>query len=435
MRQYTEDGSKYVKARPKKHAPYQPFGACLEVFNDRSPEILIEGPAGTGKSRAVLEKIHLAGLKYPGSRFLMVRKTKVSLNTSGRITFENKVKIDSVAWEASKSRYLFPTNSVLVVGGMDNASRVLSTEYDIIYVQEATELDQEDWETLLTRLRNYVLPYQQIIGDCNPGSETHWLLKRHQMGNLSRLYSKHTDNPLLYDHKTGAWTQEGHDYLDKLSKLTGHTKARLLEGKWASASGVVYPEFDSEKHIVEPFEIPAGWTRYIVIDFGFVNPFTAQWWAISPDDTAYLYRQIYYTERTVREHAQQILELCAIGEPAGAIPLAICDHDAEDRATLAENGIRTKPAEKSVTIGIENVKFRLIEDRIKFFRGNLVETDAKLEERGLPTCVEEEFGGYLWDTKKDQPVKQKDHGMDGMRYLVQELDGASLRRQVRSMRR
>lgn len=420
---------------PKKQAPYQPFGACLEVFNNRTPEMLIEGPAGTGKSRAVLEKLHLAGLKYPNARFLMVRKTRVSLNTSGRVTFENKVKIPAVAWEASKSRYLFPTGTVLVVGGMDNPSRILSTEYDIIYVQEATELDQEDWETLMTRLRNYVLPYQQIIGDCNPGSETHWLLKRHQAGHLERLYSKHTDNPMLFDQTTGKWTREGKDYIDKLAKLTGHTKARLFEGKWASAQGVVYPEYDPAKHLVDRFEIPADWTRFMTIDFGFVNAFSCQWWAISPDDTMYLYRELYHTERTVRQHSEKILAECATGEPAGKVPLAICDHDAEDRATLRENGIQTKPAEKSVTLGIENTKFRFTENKIKFMRGSLVETDGKLDDAGLPTMTVEEIGGYKWDPRKEQPIKQGDHGMDAMRYGVMYVDKGTARRTIRSMRK
>jgi len=421
--------------KPVKQAPYRPYGACRDLFHNRRAELLIEGPAGTGKSRAVLEKIHLAGLKYPGARFLMLRKTRTSLNTSGRVTFDQKVKIPAVVWEASKSQYLFPTGSVMVVGGMDNASRILSTEYDIIYVQEATEIDQAEWETLLTRLRNYTMPYQQIIGDCNPSSETHWLLRRHSLGHLKRLYSKHTDNPMLYSHATDTWTTEGLDYIDKLSKLTGHTKERLLLGRWASATGAVYPEYEPGPHLIEPFDIPLGWKRYLAVDFGFVNPFVCQWWAESPDDTLYMYKEIYYTERTVKEHSAQIVEECEKHEPAGKIPLAICDHDAEDRATLRENGIKTKPAQKAVIQGIENVKFRLIEDKIKIFRGATLETDVRLLDAGIPTCTAEEFGGYVWDPKKEQPVKQKDHGMDSMRYMVQQLDGLNPRRKVRSMRK
>lgn len=35
--------------------PYEPFGAAKDVWTDRSDEVLLSGPAGTGKSRACLE--------------------------------------------------------------------------------------------------------------------------------------------------------------------------------------------------------------------------------------------------------------------------------------------------------------------------------------------------------------------------------------------
>ena len=44
----------------------------------------------------------------------------------------------------------------------------MSTECDMISRQEATELELADWLALTTRLRNGVMPYQQLIADCNP---------------------------------------------------------------------------------------------------------------------------------------------------------------------------------------------------------------------------------------------------------------------------
>lgn len=415
---------------------YEPRGACRALFHTHAPEVLVEGPAGTGKSRAALEKLHLVGLKYPGCRLLVVRKTRTSITYSAKVTFDNHVAIPAVAWRASQSRYEFPTGSVMVLGGMDKPSRILSTEYDIIYVQEATELDQEDWETLVTRLRNYRLPYQQMIGDCNPGSSTHWLLRRADQGLLQRLYSKHKDNPLLWDERLAAWTHQGKQYLSKLRRLTGHTRERLLEGKWVSATGAIYPEYQPQLHLVDPFELPPLWERHLAIDFGYVSPFVCQWWAKAPDDTLYLYHQIYHTNRTVRRHSEDILAWCAEHEPGGKVPIAICDHDAEDRATLEEEGIRTKPANKAVSTRIENVKFRLVEDKIKFVKGSLHETDPLLEETGVPVRTEEEFGLYKWDgNRPDQPIKRFDHGMDAMGYLVMEYDAAQpARKIVRSMR-
>jgi phage terminase large subunit len=64
-------------------------------------------------------------------------------------------------------------------------------------------LNQEDWEAIITRLRNWKMPYQQLIGDCNPDSPTHWLKARSGAGGpLVMLESRHEDNPCLRDEFT-----------------------------------------------------------------------------------------------------------------------------------------------------------------------------------------------------------------------------------------
>ena len=57
-------------------------GAALELANSREKEVLISGAAGTGKSRAVLEKINLICLITPGTKALILRRTARSLATS-----------------------------------------------------------------------------------------------------------------------------------------------------------------------------------------------------------------------------------------------------------------------------------------------------------------------------------------------------------------
>ena len=86
--------------------------------------------------------------------------------------------------------------------------------------------------------------------------------------------------------------------------------------------------------------------------------------------------------------------------------------------------------------GIQAVKSRLRSDeggraRIFFVRDSLVEVDEELKEKGLPTCAEEEFDGYVWDkghnesvnSKKDElPVDNDNHGADSTRYMVAFID-------------
>ena len=80
----------------------------------------MSGPAGTGKSRALLEKIHWAATKYDGARILLVRKTRTSLTTSTLITYENLVLPPGHA-QVTYQGAEYPNGSVIVFGGLDKA--------------------------------------------------------------------------------------------------------------------------------------------------------------------------------------------------------------------------------------------------------------------------------------------------------------------------
>ncbi|MDA8189602.1 MAG: phage terminase large subunit [Dehalococcoidales bacterium] len=391
--------------------------------------MLLSGPAGTGKSRACLEKLHLCALKYPGMRGLMVRKTRASLTESAMVTMNEKVlhELDHVDFHTTTQEYRYPNGSRIVVGGLDKATKVMSSEYDIIYVQEATELSEHDWESLTTRLRNGVMPYQQLLGDCNPDAPHHWLKKRADSGKTVMLESRHEDNPTLWDRVKQTWTELGARYIAKLEALTGVRYLRLRKGIWAAAEGMVYDGWDRDVHLIDRFEIPADWRRYLSVDFGYTNPFVAQWWAEDGDGRLYRYREIYRVQQLVEDHAAEMKRLMANERMPEAV---ICDHDAEDRATLERHlGLSTIAAHKAVSPGIQAVASRLKragdgKSRLFLLRDSLVDRDPLLEEAKKPTCTEEEIEGYVWNdkVKRDEPVKANDHGMDPMRYVVAHID-------------
>src|SRR5690606_17532622 len=70
---------------------FAPRGAAKALMSCRDPEVLLSGPAGTGKSRACLEKIHLMALLNPGMRGLIVRKTLASLGSTALATWREHV--------------------------------------------------------------------------------------------------------------------------------------------------------------------------------------------------------------------------------------------------------------------------------------------------------------------------------------------------------
>jgi phage terminase large subunit len=429
--------------RPE-HKAYLPCGAAWKLWWSQDQEVLISGPAGTGKSRGCLEKLHFLASKYAKMRGLIVRKTRASLTESALVTFEEKVvpvnhPILQGAGRAHRQAYRYPNGSILVLGGLDKASRIMSTDYDVIFVQEAIELAENDWEALTTRLRNGIVPYQQIIADTNPDTPTHWLKRRCDTGKALLLESRHEDNPLLWNRNKNQWTEVGRTYIAKLDALTGPRKLRLRYGRWVQAEGVVYENWDTAVHLIDRFPIPAAWPRYWSIDFGYTNPFVCQWWAEDPDGRLFLYREIFMSQRLVEDHARDILRYSGAmidgvvsWLPGRAEPrprAIICDHDRQERETLHKYlKMETTPAFKDVIPGIQAVSARLQKagdgkPRLFILRDSLVQEDERLQDLCKPTSTAAEFEGYIWDQtagkkRGEKPIETDNHGMDALRYMV-----------------
>lgn len=421
-------------------------GAARRLLSCRDPEILVSGPAGTGKSVGGLTKLHLAMMKYKGARGLLVRKTAASLGASTLDVWRKNVAVASLATgevdyyggsTAEPPQYRYRRNgSVIVIGGLDKPSKIMSSAYDMIVVDESTETFVNDWESMITRLRAGNMPYSQIIGMCNPDAEHHWIYQRQAAGNMTMLESGHEDNPAYYD-AAGELTEAGAAYIAKLDKLTGVRYWRLRRGLWVAAEGLIYEGWDPKVHLVDA--MPAGsetWVRWWSVDFGYRNAFVLQCWAEDGDGRLWLYREISMTGRLVEDHAKQILSIVAPGgkwiEPR---PRAvICDHDAEDKATLERHlRMATVNAKKAVTTGIEAMQARLRVagdglPRLFVVRDALVERDPEMVEAGRPTGLKEEISGYVWSKGpdgrpvKEEPHKENDHSMDTARYMVAERD-------------
>ncbi len=417
------------------------YGDAGQFWAYKGPEAMLSGPYETGKTFAALTKLHALLCKYPNSRALMVRKTYTSLVQSAVVTYEKKVLpyppedarsgVQKYGGERPEF-YTYPNGARLVVAGLDKADKVLSAEYDFIYVNQAEECTLDDWEKLTGRATGRAgnAPYTQVFGDCNPDVPTHWIKNRSR---LKLFDQRHEHNPTLFNQVTGEITEQGKKTMETLDALTGLRYKRGRQGLWVGAEGQVYESFDPDIHVIDPFPIPKGWSRYRAIDFGYTNPFVCQWWAVDHDGRLYLYREIYMTKRTVNVHSDQIKRLSE-GEQ---YLFTVSDHDAEDRATLSENDISTIPAVKDISRGLQAVEERLKvqgngKPRLFIMKDALVEADPVLyrEYPGdtQPVNTEQEFGSYVWPDGKDgkpnkeEPLDIYNHGMDAMRYMVMALD-------------
>jgi PBSX family phage terminase large subunit len=417
----------------------------------RVPEIILSGPAGTGKTQADLAYIHYQLLRFPNSRSLFLRENMDDLRESTLTTWEEDILgPEGMEFFGSVDRqnrkiYQYPNGSRVVLGGLNNPGKWLSAQYDIIYVGEATQITLQNWEIMVTRTRNYKMPLgiidgrmryvSQIIGDTNPGPPTHWIKQREAEGKLLLLPTTHKDNPAYWDEEKQDWTDKGFDYvLGKLEALSGILYDRYKLGLWVAAEGAVY-QFNDAEHLISPEEFAQVTVKYWMCsnDFGFRDPFVWHLWAVDTDDRMYLVVEIYMSERIVADHAEKIKPI--LRERLGETDYRMWIGDAADAegiATLNRAGLRAIPTtneEKDIAAGIQSVQKRLRVDAtgkaaLRYVKGALVERDQRLKERKHTTSTHEEFGAYLWDDKhkKEAPVDAYNHGMDALRYAVRAVE-------------
>lgn len=390
-------------------------GVVKALMTDTSPVVAIFGAAGTGKTRGILEKIHLLCTKYPGTRVLIARKTRASLTEAAMYTLETFVLPDGHPSLAQgglrdkRQKYSYPNGSEIVVCGLDKPEKALSTEYDMIYVQEATEITEHDYETLDSRLRSQALRYTQFLMDLNPDVQTHWIYKAGLAGRIKLVQSYHEDNPLWFDEapkdaatgkgtdfpvrgrngRYGRWTDAGRQYIfGRLANLTGPRRKRFFLGMWGQSEGTIYADqWRPHLHIVPRFTPrEPGWKWVWVTDFGWRNALVIGIWCISPESwngegkvgqKAYLWGEVFMSKSLVRVCAKMALKACGwewdgyqhIRVSDNPIPLpvhTICDWDPEGRATFEENtGLSTQPAHKVVKEGIEAVQAALIPNPVE----------------------------------------------------------------------
>ena len=116
-----------------------------------------------------------------------------------------------------------------------------------------------------------------------------------EVKNLLRIYipAKATDNPHIDPN-----------YIIRLQMLPEAERRAKADGDWWTFSGQVFDDWRVEpfrdeperaRHIIEPFTIPAWWTRILAIDWGYSAMVCALWAAIDPaTNRIYIYRE--YTE-------------------------------------------------------------------------------------------------------------------------------------------
>ena len=272
----------------------------------RAKHIGFGGARGGGKSWAVRAKAKLLALRYPGIRILIVRRTYPELmNNHIRIL---RTELNGIAKYNDKDKELrFSCGSLIQFsycardGDLD---RLQGVEYDIIFLDEATQLSEFQMKTITACLRGVNDFPKRVYYTCNPGGQGHQYIKR---SFIDRRYVNGEDpedyvfiQSLVTDNK--ALLSKQPDYIRQLEALPPKLKDAWLHGKWDIFEGQFFEEFKDDPdhyrdrastHVIEPFEIPEGWKIYRSFDWGYAKPFSCGWWAVDFDGVAYRILELY----------------------------------------------------------------------------------------------------------------------------------------------
>lgn len=448
------------------------------------------GPAGTGKSWDILLFLAWVMHRYPKvpGRIAICRQTHRSLTSSACVTLRKILphghpSLDGVA-DKNRLEYQFGAWTVGLFGLL-NPGNLYSTEWDFVYVQEARDISLSSWEQFARGMRNNALymhdaegnrvrddmgnllhpelesilkvPWCPKILDTNPDTLHSWMLKRakdrkkaqgRDVFHFHRTYEQ--DNPAYWDRKNRCRTVMGREFRAQLDTLNGIRLARLRDGVWGSAEGVIWPEFAKATHSIHIPRNAAGWIEpetlkkfgfvefFAGVDFGIDNAGVMLIGGLTSNGQLIIIHEVFATGKNVDWWAGHF----ASANKHYPLTLAFCDHNRPDWVRAFNEAIGRAHgtpdavavlADKGIDRGLEIVRRRFIENTLKFEADCLAhDPDPVLIERHVPWCTMDCIPEYIRKRHKladdeddeglareDKPDKSKSNtdGPDALRYL------------------
>lgn len=261
------------------------------------------------------------------------------------------------------------------------------------YINEASLANETVFKEIISRCSG---DGARIVFDTNPDNPEHWLKKDYIDSKSENIISVHfrlDDNTFLSER-----------YIRNIKESTpsGMFYDRDIEGLWVTGEGVVYSDFDGNKHFINDVSGIDFETYIAGVDWGYSHYGSIVVFGIDKDNKWYL----------IEEHATQFKEIdywvnIALGvkERYGNINFYCDSARPEHVERFRRERIRAINADKSILSGIEEVA-RLIKLNRFFVLSPKV------------TQFKKEIYNYIWDEKTGNPMKENDDVMDAMRYAV-----------------
>ncbi len=282
-------------------------------FASRARYTAYGGARGGGKSWALRRKLIALCLRHAGIRCLLVRRSLGELK-SNHLTPMLRELGALVSYRELDRCLCFPNGSTVTLGYCSSNRDVLryqGQEYDIIAIDEATQLSEYQFSIFKACLRGVGDVPRRMYLTCNPGGIGHAWVKRLFVDRIYRtgenpddyrfISAQVYDNPVLM--------RADPDYVHALESLPEKMREAWLYGRWDVFEGQFFPEFDPDLHVCAPEAIPCSLRYFAALDYGF-DMLAALLLGVDAKGNLYVLREICRPGLTLGEAALELASLC-----------------------------------------------------------------------------------------------------------------------------
>ncbi len=307
-----------------------PTARQKEFFASRSRFTAYGGARGGGKSWALRRKLVAMCLRYSGLRCLLIRRTMPELKANHVIPLLREYS-GLLSYSESERAILFGNSSRIDLGycaADKDALRYQGQEYDVIAIDEATQLSEFRFSVLKACLRGSRDFPRRMYLTCNPGGIGHSWVKRifidrdfrsgETPGEYSFIPAMVYDNPTLLSADP--------EYVTSLESLPPRLRDAWLYGRWDVFEGQFFPEFDTNVHTCSHSQLPKALTKFIAFDYG-LDMLAALLVGVDSEGNLWVCRELCRSGLTLTEAAQGVAALAREGNAN----LAVCSPDLQNR--------------------------------------------------------------------------------------------------------
>lgn len=282
-------------------------------FASRATYTAYGGARGGGKSWALRRKLVGLCLKYPGIRCLLVRRSYAELKSNHVEPLLREYQ-SLLTYRDSEKAILFPNESRICLGycaSMRDTLRYQGQEYDVIAIDEATQLSESQFGIFKACLRGVGDYPRRIYLTCNPGGVGHAWVKRlfidrdFHAGENPEDYrfipAKVYDNPVLLASSP--------DYVERLESLPTRLREAWLEGRWDVFEGQFFPEFSEDYHVIAAGELPESLSYFAAMDYG-LDLLAALLLGVDKAGNLYVVGELCKKDLTLTQAAEAVAEFC-----------------------------------------------------------------------------------------------------------------------------